>query len=79
MSNTEQPSHNHKRVGLVVVLELTAELARIRELTAGDEFWVKRTDLTELIDGVVQQSKPSTKEARAGRVKASPARARRAA
>jgi hypothetical protein len=77
MSNIEQATHNHKRAGAVVVLESTAELARIRVLTSRDEFWVKLKDLAELVGGVVPESKPSKKESRANRVNASPTRARR--
>jgi hypothetical protein len=61
MSNIEQATHNHKRAGAVVILQSTAELARIRVLTSGDEYWVKLTDVAELVGGVVPQSKPSKK------------------
>jgi hypothetical protein len=44
-----QATHNHKRVGAVVILQSTAELAQI-VTSASDTFWVKLTDLTELAD-----------------------------
>lgn len=76
MSNTEQATHYHKRAGAVVVLKSTAELARIRVLTSGDEFWVKLTDVVELA-GVIPESKPRNKASRANRANASPTGAHR--
>lgn len=78
MSNTEQATHYFKRAGAVVVLQSTAELARIRVLTTGDEFWVKLTDVVELAGGVMPESKPVKKASRISRVNASPTVARRA-
>lgn len=66
MKNIQQATHNHKRAGAVVVLQSTAELARVRVSTSGDEFWVKLADLTELIDGVVE-SKAGKKRMKAHR------------
>ena len=56
-----QATHNHKRVGAVVVLESTAELAKVVIPESGDEFWVRLTDLTELVGGAVEKSKPGKK------------------
>lgn len=50
MKNTEQPTHNHKRVGDVILLRSTAELAEVQVPISGDHFWVKITDLTELTE-----------------------------
>ena len=77
MSKIEQATHYHKRAGAVVVLKSTPELARIRVLTSGDEFWVKLTDVAELVGGLIPGSRPSKKESRANRVNTSPTGARR--
>lgn len=77
MSSIEQATHYFKRAGAVVVLQSTAELARIRVLTTGDEFWVKLTDVVELVGGVMPESKPVKKAPRVSRVHASPTVARR--
>ena len=58
MKNNQQATHNHKRVGAVVLLESTAELAKVLVAGSGDEFWVKRTDLTPWGDSVKVESKP---------------------
>jgi hypothetical protein len=50
MRNMNQATHNHKRVGAVVVLQSTAELAEILVPCSRDHFWVKRSDLTKLAD-----------------------------
>jgi hypothetical protein len=50
VKNTNQATHNHKRVGAVIVLRSTAELAEILVPSSSDHFWVKRTDLTKLAD-----------------------------
>ena len=49
MKNSE-PTHHHKRVGEVILLRSTAELAEIQVPFSGDHFWVKITDLTELTE-----------------------------
>jgi hypothetical protein len=56
MKKTQQATHNHKRVGAVVVLQSTAELAQVVTTNSGDTFWVKLADLTEL--GADQEQKP---------------------
>ena len=48
MRNINQATHNHKRVGAVVVLRSTAELAEILVPSSRDHFWVKRSELMEL-------------------------------
>ena len=67
MKAIQQATHNHKRVGAVVVLHSTEGLSRVLIPTSGDEFWVKRTDLTELVGGLVEEIKPSKKAPRAHR------------
>lgn len=59
MKAIQQATHNHKRAGAVVVLHSTEGLAKILIPTSGDEFWVKREDLTELVGGVVEKIRPS--------------------
>lgn len=64
MKSGHQATHNHKRVGDVVVLQSTPELAQV-VTSASDTFWVKLTDLTELsADG---SSRTVKKESRANR------------
>lgn len=59
MKNTEQPTHNHKRVGHVILLRSTAELAEVQVPISGDHFWVKIIDLTELTGSVsTRKSRP---------------------
>jgi hypothetical protein len=50
MKNTNQATHNHKRVGAVIVLQSTEELAEVLVPSSCDHFWVKRTELTKLDD-----------------------------
>jgi len=57
MKNVQQATHDHKRVGTVVVLESTGELAKVLIPTTGDEFWVKLIDLTPLSEVVVVKRK----------------------
>jgi hypothetical protein len=57
MKNSREATHDHKRVGTVVVLESTGELAKVLIPTTGDEFWVKLIDLTPLSDVVVVKRK----------------------
>jgi len=57
MKNSPQATHDHKRVGTVVVLESTGELAKVLIPTTGDEFWVKLVDLTPLSDVVIVKRK----------------------
>lgn len=59
MENINQATHNHKRVGAVVVLRSTAELAEILVPSSHDHFWVKRFDLTKLADDL-DMRKPRT-------------------
>ncbi len=57
MKNNQEATHDHKRMGTVVVLESTGELAKVLMPTTGDEFWVKLIDLTPLSDVVVVKRK----------------------
>jgi len=50
MNDRRSPTHRHKRVGDVVLLRSTAELAEVLTSTSGERFWVKLTELTELAD-----------------------------
>ncbi len=62
MKTTQHATHNHKRAGAAVLLESTAELGKVLIPASGDEFWVKLTDLTELVGGVIDESKFGKKE-----------------
>jgi hypothetical protein len=55
MKKIQEATHNHKRVGAVVVLQSTAELAQIVTVINGDTFWVKLADLTQLGGNQVQK------------------------
>ena len=57
MKNTQPATYNHKRAGAVVLLESTAELAKVLIPASGDKFWVKLTDLTQLGGGVIRKTK----------------------
>lgn len=50
MKKINQATHNHRRMGAVVVLRSTAELAEILVPSSRDHFWVKRSDLMKLSD-----------------------------
>lgn len=52
MKNSAEPTHNHKKVGDVILLRSTAELAEVQIPISGDHFWVKIADLTELTGAV---------------------------
>ncbi|MGA8223722.1 MAG: hypothetical protein WB780_18885 [Candidatus Acidiferrales bacterium] len=56
MKNNQQTTHLHKRAGAVVLLESSAELAKVLVPESADEFWVRWTDLTELVGGVIEKS-----------------------
>jgi hypothetical protein len=49
MKSIHQATHYHKRVGDVVVLQSTPELAQVTT-SASDTFWVKLADLTVLAE-----------------------------
>jgi len=61
MKNNQSATHNHKRAGLVVLLESTSVLGKVLNPASGDEFWVKLTDLTQLVGGAIDESKPGKK------------------
>lgn len=63
MKNNQQATHNHKRAGAVVVLQSTAELAKVLVPGSGDEFWVKLVDLTVLAASEVEKPKSGKKAA----------------
>ncbi len=59
MKKIHQATHDHKRVGPVMVLQSTAELAQIVTVVGGDTFWVKLADLTQLSTNRVEKNKGS--------------------
>jgi len=61
MSDSRGPTHRHKRIGDVVILRSTEELAEILTSATGERFWVKLTELTQLADS----GEPSRKRRRA--------------
>jgi hypothetical protein len=68
----QQTTHSHKRVGAVVWLESSALLAKVLVPASGDEFWAKLSDLTALVDGVIENRKPARKPLSTTRPNASP-------
>jgi hypothetical protein len=67
MKNTEVATHKHKRVGAVVVLRSTAELAEVLIAPGGEKFWVKLTDLTVLSDAKVGAAESRKKASKVSR------------
>jgi hypothetical protein len=61
MKKNQLATHSLKRAGSVVLLESTTVLGKVLN-PSGDEFWVKLTDLTELVGGVIGESKPAKKQ-----------------
>jgi len=55
MNDGEHATHRHKRLGEVVLLRSTSELAQILTLS-GEKFWVKLTDLTEVTENAGKDS-----------------------
>lgn len=68
----QRSTHNHKRAGAVVLLESTATLGKVLNQASGDEFWVKLSDLTQLVDDVIVKSKSDQKRLEKNRPNASP-------
>jgi hypothetical protein len=50
VKNSNQATHNHKRVGAVIVLRSTAELAEVQIPSSGDHFGVRLTERTKLAE-----------------------------
>jgi hypothetical protein len=48
MKNGEQTTHRHKRLGAVVLLRSTAELAQVLLPASGERLWVKVSELSDL-------------------------------
>ena len=71
MNKTGQATHSHKTAGAVVILESTAQLAKVSVPARGDEFWVKLTDLSELVGGAIEKGGPGKKRPRKDRPNAS--------
>jgi hypothetical protein len=63
MKNNQSATHSLKRAGSVVLLESTTVLGKVLN-PSGDEFWVKLSDLTELVDDVISESKQTKKQLR---------------
>lgn len=51
-------THRHKRMGEVVLLQSTVELAQVSTSSGGEKFWVKLADLSELAGNEVQDAPP---------------------
>jgi hypothetical protein len=47
MTDSRVATHRHKTHGPVILLESTAQLAKVLVLDQGDEIWVKLSDLTQ--------------------------------
>ena len=47
-------------------------MAKVLMPVSGDEFWVRLTDLTPLVSGVIEKSKPSNKPLGKNRPNTSP-------
>jgi hypothetical protein len=47
MSENGNVTHSHKKLGAVLLLESSAELAKVLVVDRDDEIWVKRSDLSE--------------------------------
>lgn len=50
MNDSEHATHKHKRLGEVVVLHVSPELAQVLTLATREQLWVKRTDLSALAE-----------------------------
>ena len=61
MKNNGPATHVHKRAGAVVLLESTAILAKVLA-PGGDEFWVKLTDLTQVVQGEAGESQTGKRQ-----------------
>ena len=48
MKDGEHATHKHKRLGEVVLLRSTSELAQVLTFTTREKLWVKLTDLSAL-------------------------------
>jgi len=77
MKINQKATHDHRKVGPVVFLESTTGLAKVSVAASGDEFWVKLTDLTLLVEGAVEEAKPSKKRLKKTRPDISPDRLHR--
>jgi len=64
MAEERNATHRHKTHGPVVLLESTAQLARVLVVEQGDEMWVKLADLSEGTHAVSKKAarKPSSKD-----------------
>jgi hypothetical protein len=56
MSENRNATHSHKTQGPVVLLESTAQLARVLLVSRDDEIWVKLADLLEDAQAIVKQN-----------------------
>jgi hypothetical protein len=56
MAENRNATHRHKTRGPVVLLESTAQLARVLVVDQGDEMWVKLADLSEGVHPVSKKT-----------------------
>ncbi len=64
MTETRTATHRHKTHGPVILLESTAQLAKVLVIEQGDEIWVKLADLTTGAHAVTKKAprKSSSKD-----------------
>lgn len=55
MSENQNATHRHKTHGDVILLESTAQLAKVLVVDRGDEIWVKLSDLSQGARAVAQK------------------------
>jgi hypothetical protein len=53
MTGSDNATHKHRRLGEVVVLQSTTELAQVLTLDTRERMWVKQIDLSVLTEKVV--------------------------
>jgi hypothetical protein len=70
MKSIPDATHRHKRLGPVVVLHMSSELAKIVMPVSGDEFWVKISELSELTAEAPAKTKGTKKQSKADRANA---------
>jgi hypothetical protein len=58
MADNEQATHRHKRLGEVVILSSTEQLAHISTSSGAEKLWVKLTDLAALADEPLHERTP---------------------
>jgi hypothetical protein len=56
MAENQSATHRHRTHGPVILLESTAQLAKVLVVDQGDEIWVKLSDLTEGAHAVLKKA-----------------------